>query len=182
MGDIKPSPDKCRLFFGLLAANHELLEKARARLARDYSPVDYESAVIPFTFSKYYDAEMGGQLLRQWISTERLIHITELPDIKQHTNRLETLYVENEKRRVNIDPGYVNLAKVVLATTKDYEHRLYIRDGIFEEVTLHFRRAHGFVAWPWTYPDYQSETACQFFAEVRNALVLAGEAVAGETL
>jgi hypothetical protein len=170
MGEIHQQQPGVKLFVGLLAANEELLQMARRRLALDFSPVDHESPVIPFTYSDYYNEEMGDTLLRQWISLTEPIHITELPGIKIFTNRLETLYSREGRRAINIDPGYVTLGKVVLATTKDYDHRLYVRDGIFEEVTLHYRRTKGFLPWPWTYPDYKCETALEFFQQTRRIL------------
>lgn len=170
MGIAKPNLPKVTLFFGLLAASDALLEEGRRRLERDFSPIDMQSKVLTFTQSNYYEREMGAALLRQWVSTILPIAVTELVGIKHWTNRLEMLYADNGMRKLNIDPGYVALPKVVLATTKDYDHRIYVRDGIYEEVTLHYRRGHGWLPWPWTYPDYSTEEALEFFTRVREQL------------
>ncbi|MCX7019041.1 MAG: DUF4416 family protein [bacterium] len=171
MGEIRKEPPRGKLFFGLLGVSDEMLELARRRLAVDFSPVDCASAVIPFTHTNYYQREIGQALLRQWIAMSGTILLAELPDFKLHTNSLEKLFAEGGGRRVNIDPGYITLSKVVLATTKDYDHRICTGNGIFEEVTLHYRRsAGGFVPWPWTYPDYATETARAFFLAARALL------------
>ena len=102
---------------------------------------------------RYYEPTMGPGLRKQLWAFERHIDPAALPDIKHHTNDLElALAAESprpEPRPINLDPGYLTLAKLVLATTKDQAHRLYLRDGIFAEVTLHFRD-WGFQPWPWT--------------------------------
>lgn len=147
-----------------------MLRTVQVRLALDFSSIDIRSDVIGFSYSDYYTQEMGSGLLRQWVSTSAAIEMTELVAIKHFTNRLEQLFARQGARTVNIDPGYATLAKVVLATTKDYDHRLYIGNGIYEEVTLHYRRKVGFESWPWTYPDYKSDTALEFFSRVRQTL------------
>ena len=113
---------------------------------------------------------MGPNLLRKFLAFERLIDPGELASAKVFTNRLEEKSAgggSDGRRAVNLDPGYITLAKIVLASTKDYSHRLYLADGIFAEVTMHYAGGR-FNAWPWTYPDYQSEAYCEFFESLRN--------------
>ncbi|MCX7625545.1 MAG: DUF4416 family protein [Candidatus Sumerlaeaceae bacterium] len=160
-----------KLFFGLIATDEAWLEQARARIAYDFSPISKFSKVLPFDQTTYYEKEMGIGLVRQWIAVKSLVCPEQLVEIKRYTNRLERHFSEDGNRRVNFDPGYVSLSKVVLATTKDHAHRLYVGKGIYEEVTLHFRRGVGFVDWPWTYPDYRTDEARQFFLEVREELL-----------
>ena len=171
MGECRPNTEKAKLFFGLLARDEAGLDAACARLAMDFSPVELRSAVVPFDQSDYYAREMGAQLVRQWVATTDLIFMPELVDIKTHTNRLEAVFAGGGGRRINIDPGYLSLAKVVLATTKDHAHRLYVGGGIFEEVTLQYHRTGGYQPWPWTYPDYQTEIARTFFLRLRESLL-----------
>lgn len=167
---IPKTPQPVKLFFGLLASSPDRLAEATRHLTYDFSAVELSSEVIEFDLTDYYADEMGSGLLRQWVATTVPILPRELAPIKLHTNRLEALFSVQGKRTVNIDPGYVSLSKVVLATTKDYSHRIYVRDGIYEEVTLVYRRGSGFEPWPWTYPDYRSETAKRFFLAVRESL------------
>jgi len=167
---IPKTPQPVKLFFGLLANSHARLAEATRRLTYDFSAVELSSDIIEFDLTDYYEDEMGSSLLRQWVAMSIPMLPHELAPIKLHTNRIELLFSIQGKRTVNIDPGYVSLSKVVLATTKDYSHRIYVRDGIYEEVTLVYRRGSGFEPWPWTYPDYRSHTAKQFFLAVRESL------------
>jgi hypothetical protein len=163
----------CR-FAGLLAANEEQLAAARFELAQWYGKIDDASAVIPFSFTKYYDEEMGPNLLRQWVRFESLFSPEHLAKCKLETNMAETLLArqfggrEKSLRPINIDPGYVHRYKVILATTKDHSHRVYIAEGIYGEVTLHWHQ-NRWTAWPWTYADYQSDAAQGFFVKARAA-------------
>ena len=140
--------------------------------AADYSlmifgAVDLESPPIDFAFTDYYRAEMGSALSRFWISFGPLCSAEELAGMKIVTNRIEEHYcTERGGRRCNIDPGLVSLHSLVLATTKPAAHRIYLRDGIYAEVTLTFHR-QTFQPLPWTYPDYRTETAREFFMAVR---------------
>jgi hypothetical protein len=125
---------------------------------------------IPFSWSEYYSSEMGGDLHKVYISYENLVDRAELPSIKLFTNNIEGELAENNKRKVNIDPGYISRDKVVLATTKDFYHRLYLSDGIYGEVTLHYKRGQ-YRFFSWTYPDYRQLNIYQFFEKARSSLV-----------
>jgi hypothetical protein len=135
----------CR-FVGLLAGSQDQLATARFELAQWYGKIDDASDVLPFTFTQYYDGEMGKNLLRQWVRFEALFNPEHLAKCKLETNMAETLLARQfadkgaatPQRPVNIDPGYVHRYKVILATTKDHSHRVYIAEGIFAEVTLHW--------------------------------------------
>jgi hypothetical protein len=113
---------------------------------------------------------MGQSLLRRFISIVNLIDQVELPTIKIQTNLLEKLFARPEgSRQVNIDPGYLTFSKVILATTKDYTHRLYLGKKIYGEVTLQYKGGEkSFCPWEWTYPDYREPVAINFFNELRN--------------
>lgn len=164
-----------RLFAGLLSGDADLLRRTRQVLARRYGPIDLESEVWPFTDTDYYREAMGASLLRQFVSFERLIRPDDLAEIKLTTNRLEDELAEERlafgiARPVNIDPGYIDLAKVVLATTKDRAHRIYVGSGICAEVTL-YRENEAWQASPWTYRDYKRPEYHGFFDEVRGRLM-----------
>jgi len=168
------APQPVKLFAGLLAGDPDLLRRARQLLARRFGPVDAESDVWPFDQTDYYEVEMGPHLQRWFISFEPLIGADQLVSIKHETNALEqeiaAQCLESEIRRpVNIDPGYVDLTKLVLATTKDRGHRLYLSHGIYAEVTLQYVGG----AWqtqPWTYPDYARPEVHAFFVRLRERL------------
>ncbi|MCX7718255.1 MAG: DUF4416 family protein [Candidatus Sumerlaeaceae bacterium] len=170
MGHARVMHDKVKLFFGILASSEDLIPEAGRRLGLDFSEVEDESPVTVFSHTDYYAKEMGSRILRKWFSVRLPIFPDELVDIKQHTNLLEQVYADDGHRRLNLDPGYVSASKVVLASTKDHAHRIYVGRGIYEEVTLHYRRGIGFEPWPWTYPDYRTPEALAFFEKVRVRL------------
>lgn len=166
MGRIaKPQPVK--LFIGLLARSEDLLPLAERLLANKFGPVDHRSPVIPFSQTDYYRRELGPDIKRQFLGFRRLVKPDDLPKIKVFTNRLEKRLSDRQGRQVNLDPGILDQAKVVLATTKDFTHRLYLSLGIWAEVTLHYAGGR-WQSWPWTYPDYQTEAYQQVFAELRR--------------
>jgi hypothetical protein len=173
MGEIRTVTPPAKLIFGILANSEPNRVECLQRLTKEFGALDHQSRVEPFTFTDYYFDEMGEILYRQYISSERLIELDDLPQIKHRTNQIEVEMMQaieggKQRRQVNIDPGYLTQAKLVLATTKDYNHRVYVSDGIFAEVTLHFRRPEGFQPFPWTYPDYTRPEVCQFFNKVRD--------------
>ena len=173
MGRPRPAPP-VKLICGLLSGDVDLLRRARQLLVRRFGPHDLESAIWPFDHTDYYAEEMGPGLQRQFISFERLIRPDLLAEIKHDTNALEEelsrqCMALGILRPVNLDPGYVDLSKLVLATTKDRSHRIYVGQRIFAEVTLHFV-AGRWQTWPWTYPDYQRPEYHAFFTQVRERL------------
>jgi len=173
MGTAKPARP-AKLIVGMLSNDVDLLHRARQLLSRLFGPVDLESDLWPFDVTDYYEPEMGPGLQRQFLSFEALIQPGRLAHIKHTTNDLEARIcrecaVPPEFRRVNLDPGYVTLGKLVLATTKDRAHRVYLAEGIYAEVTLRFEKGQ-WRAWPWTYPDYAADTYHAFLTRVRQRL------------
>ena len=169
MGSIRPF-NPVKLFVGVLVSDSTWIPKVEQTLSEEFGSVDLRSETIPFTFSDYYRRETGGSILRIFFSFERLIEAEQLPASKHKTNSLETSLAtepSNVTRPVNLDPGYVEHSKVVLASTKNFYHRIYLGRGIFGEVTMHFKNT-GFQFFPWTYPDYQSLEYQKFFLELRS--------------
>ncbi|MBI3328049.1 MAG: DUF4416 family protein [Nitrospinae bacterium] len=136
-----------------------------------YGRIDLETAPLPFGATRYYEPEMGSQLQKILWSFETLIAPDDLARVKRETNTLERACASWDghtwRRCVNLDPGYVDLAKLVLATTKDRQHRLYLGQGMYGEVTLRFTAGH-FLPWEWTYPDYRTPAYLTFFEAVRR--------------
>lgn len=166
MGTIK-QPEPVKLIVGMISGSPELFGMAQNRLKEKFGEVDFISPILPFDTTDYYCEEMGTGLQRRFISFKRLIDPCELADIKIFTNLLEEDFSLNLKRRINLDPGYISLSKLVLATTKDHQHRIYLRDGIYAEVTLRFK-AERFQTWEWTYPDYQTQAYREIFLHIRK--------------
>ncbi|MBC7234192.1 MAG: DUF4416 family protein [Chloroflexi bacterium] len=166
MGKIK-EPPPVKLIASIFTADETLLAVARGALANRFGPIDYQSELLPFNHTTYYAREFGEGLVRQIIAFAELIPPDRLAEIKRITNDLEMTWAVEGRRRVNVDPGYVSLGKLVLATTKDYSHRIYLGQGIYAEVTLQYR--HGaFHPWEWTYPDYASPRYIEIFTEIRR--------------
>src|SRR5262245_32632835 len=163
-----------KLFIGVLVSSSKSIPEVERRLTALYGPIDHRSDLIPFDFTDYYEPEMGDLIDRVLFSFERLIEADQLPEIKRQTNGLEeelasTLKTPQAKRPVNLDPGYVEQAKVVLASTKNFYHRIYLGGGVFGEVTMHFKN-NTYQFFPWTYPDYQSKDYQEFFLRARQIL------------
>ena len=172
MGDIS-LPDPVKLIVGMLSARRELLAEAAQRLGAEYGPIDLTSEVIDFDFTHYYDQQMGRPLLRQFVAFERLISPDQIAPIKLATNRLEAQFAAaaraGAQRPVNLDPGYVAESKLVLASVKDYAHRIYLRDGIYAEATLRYA-AGRWAAGKHTFPDYASGAYDAFLTDARRRL------------
>ena len=169
MGSIRAF-NPVKLFVGVLLANEDDVAGVESELSSTYGPIDHRSPVLPFTFTDYYRQETGDHISRVFFSFERLIEGDQLPEIKCHTNALEETFAAagaSVKRPVNLDPGYLENSKIVLASTKNFYHRIYLGRGIFGEVTMHFRNG-AFEFFQWTYPDYKSPEYQAFFMELRT--------------
>jgi len=168
MGKIKKHPP-VKLIMGMIAADADLFSSVEALLSQKFGRVDFLSDVMPFDYTDYYIKEMGADLTRKFVSFEKLIQPQEIVEIKYATNELEKefLHPDASQRQVNLDPGYVSAAKLVLASTKDHIHRIYLRDGIYAEITLRMENK-SFRSWQWTYPDYRSEEYISIFNEIRR--------------
>ena len=154
----------------------EVIRRARDILHDRYGPIVLDSPAFDFVETHYYDGQMGQGLTKQFFAFERLIQVEALAGIKIATNAIEREFASQSEwaadktgvaRPVNLDPGYLNAGKWVLATTKDQAHRLYLGQGIYAEVTLRFERGE-FVPWPWTYPNYRREDYRAFFRSARS--------------
>ncbi|HKA54354.1 MAG TPA: DUF4416 family protein [Candidatus Binatia bacterium] len=160
-------PQPVKLLVALLAADPELLTTVTRQLQQSYGAVDLESGVFPWNTTDYYREEMGENLLRKFVTFARLISPEELVRIKLETNAVElALSSPSSSRRVNLDPGYLDATKLVLASTKNQAHRLYLLQGIYAEVTLlyHHGAFHPFI---YTYADYRWPETHAFLRQVR---------------
>ncbi len=132
-----------------------------------FGPTDWVSPALFFDKSRYYESEMGWPLHRRFVSFTELIDPASLVDIKLKTNELESQYAEGGKRRVNIDPGYVALERVVLATGKNYAHRIYLGKGIYGDLTLIYKKG-SYRPLEWTYKDYAGPEIIGYLNEIRR--------------
>jgi hypothetical protein len=152
----------------VMSTEPELIASAVESLAQELGPVDLTSPVYFFDFSDYYRAEMGHGLVKKFVSFRQLRLPDFLAPLKRRTAACERLRKSGHAgRQVNLDPGYWSDAKLVLASTKNYSHRIAIGRRVFAEVTLRVN-AGRLETFDWTYPDYRSPLALSFFGEVRK--------------
>ena len=160
-----------KLVFSLFAKEAALINETLEILSSAYGQPDFISAILPFDYTDYYCAEMGHGLVRRFVTMEKLIRPEELPDIKLATNAIEDNLSSNVQRRINIDPGYISKANLILATGKSYTHRPYLRDGIYADLTLVYQ-GKKFCSLPWTYPDYADEKQLLMLGKIRDKYLL----------
>jgi len=158
------TPEK--LVMGILTSLPDAGEALQPLLEEQWGRIDYYSAPIPFTFTHYYDQEMGGALVRRFASFERLVDPSCLSRVKLQSNGLEERLRVGSARRVNLDPGLMALSRFSLATTKESAHRIPLAEGIYAEVTLLYSKG-GFRPLDWTYPDFRSEVYLSVLNEIR---------------
>ena len=171
MGSIQPVRPVL-LIAAVFSRHQEVIAQAKALLEERLGPLALQSEPFAFDQTDYYTASMGPGLRKQFFAFRELIDPGKLPSLKLQTNRWEEELAASgryeESRVVNIDPGYLNLSKLVLASTKDHAHRIYLGKGIYAEVTLHYKRETGWTPWPWTYPDYRRGEYHAFFDRCRQ--------------
>jgi len=176
MGRLTPATP-VKLFVGMITGQPNLFDEVRRPLIERFGPVDSESPVYPWNHTTYYEKELGPDLKRRFLFFKPPVPPETLPDIKHFTNEVEHQWVRTtdggDLRRINLDPGYIAPSKVVLATTKDYSHRIYLRDGIYAEVTLMYQ-GKSFAPLPHTYPDFRSEDYIALFNQARKSLLKSG--------
>ena len=161
------APKPAKLVIGLIMKDRELFEPLGVELSAGFGSVDMVSSWMPFDYTSYYETEMGTPLFRRLLTYKKLINQDELPEIKLATNRLEQSVAQSGRRRVNIDPGYLLYERFVLASGKNFSHRIYIGSGIYADLTLIYQRG-GFEKLPWTYPDYADQPMLEFLTRIRR--------------
>jgi hypothetical protein len=156
-----------KLVISLLMNDKAALLEVTHEMMSTFGAIDMISGWMDFDYTDYYAAEMGSPLHRRMLVFKTLIAQDALPQIKLRTNALEDRLAEDGRRSVNIDPGYLLMERFVLATGKNYAHRIYIGSGIFADLTLIFKQGD-FQTLPWTYPDYGDAPMRSFLKHARR--------------
>jgi hypothetical protein len=146
------------------------LKDIAAQLEGSFGQTDAQLSPFPFTFTNYYQPEMGEPLFRSIIAFRELQPRQRLVSAKLATNELESEWQTGGKRSVNLDPGLITRENFLLATCKNFSHRIYLDNGIFADLTLIFQQGQ-FCSLPWTYADYQVESVRHWLAEQRRRLL-----------
>lgn len=167
---IPAEPTPAKLIIGIFTGEKKCFSSVAKELVTKFGMADITSQWIPFNYTSYYASEMGGGLFRRIMSFETLIGQDELSEIKLFTNEIEKRHAESGNRIVNIDPGYMLPSRFILATGKDYAHRVYIGKGIYADLTLMFGKG-GVQTLPWTYPDYADKSIISYLECVRNKYI-----------
>jgi hypothetical protein len=170
MGKIR-TPLPVKLVVSVLTSVPNLLEEAAALLAGHYGPVDSRSETFPFDLTSYYNRQMGTPISRTFFAFAELIEPSAIARIKAETNVLEEQIAKSSTvvpRPANLDPGYLDQAKIILASTKDFSHRVYLSGGIYAEVTLYYQNGE-WKCLPWTFPDFRTGRYNPFFSTLRVA-------------
>lgn len=160
-------PKPAKLISSLISPSDDLIHFALEIMGERLGEIDFKSPPLPFHWTTYYDREMGKGLMRRLVSFRELVPREELVRIKLWTNRLEELFSQNGKRRLNVDPGYITQHHLILATTKEAPHRPYLGEGIYADLTLIYRYGK-FEPLRWTYPDYASEEMRKMLEGIRR--------------
>jgi hypothetical protein len=153
----------------------DALADSLSRLERRFGPVQFETMDLPCSEEKRYVEEMGANLMRRFFSFEQLVPRDSLPALKKTCTKIESMYADHVEghffRTVNVDPGILTPDNLVMATHHEYNHRIYLSDGVFAEMQLVHSRGQ-FVRLPWTGADYCHEEAIEFFLRVRESFSL----------
>ncbi len=156
-----------KVFAAIIWAGNAPRHKVIATMEKEWGEVDYFSKKVPFNFTTYYAAEMGTELVRELISFQTLMSAAALPGLKHTAIAVEEQFLVDNKRCVNIDVGYLDFHKVVLASTKSGRHKIYMSEGIWADLTLMYREAE-FTSFDWTFPDFKAGIYNSILEEIRQ--------------
>ncbi len=168
-------PPLVKLICGMISADETLFGRADAMLVEEFGPIDIASETMNFDFTHYYDSQMGSPLLRRFVAFQRLVEPDRIAPAKVATNRMEQQIADScgganrPTRPINLDPGYIESSKLVLASMKNFSHRIYLGSGVYAEVTLMYHKGR-WDALGWTFPDYGSGRYDSFLTEARRLL------------
>ena len=163
--------DKVKLISSLFSPDKSVIDRVVVQMSEIFGPIEWSSPEMFFDRTRYYAREMGWPLHRRFVSFEELISPEVLVEVKLKTNEIENEYIAGVNRRINIDPGYISPERLILATGKNYIHRVYLSKGIYADLTLIFKRG-GFMPLEWTYRDYSDPEMIEYFNELRKTYMV----------
>ena len=166
MGKIKKSLP-VKLISSIIYNNENLINNVLSELENSIGQIDFTTEPFVFNHTDYYNNEMGVNLQRRFIIFKELFNRDNIYTIKILTNQIEDKFSIENKRQINLDPGYISLENFILFTTKNYTHRIYLSSGIFADLTLIYENRQ-FNKLPWTYPDYASKEIRDFLQKIRD--------------
>lgn len=173
-------PTKGRPIVSIIYSSLDALAESLKALERKFGPVQYETLEIDCNKTEMYTEEMGSELLRRFFSFERLAERGWLVEMKKICHKIEPNFADQtagyDFRTVNIDPGILTPSNLTMASHRELNHRVYLKDGVYAELALIYARGQ-FRRLPWTNPDYCQGEAIEFFMRVHESFELAESAV-----
>ncbi len=160
-------PAQVKLIASIIAGDKNIIKPILSNLQERFGDIDFISEKMEFNHTNYYNDEIGENLFRKMVSFDKLICPSDLAAIKIFTNSIENQYADNGKRKTNIDPGYIAMEKFVLASCKNFSHRIYLSEGVYADLTLIYKR-NNFQALEWTFPDYAKEWMITLLKSLRE--------------
>ena len=168
---VPQTPRHAKLVIGIITLELKIVDSLVAEFESHFGQIDLVSSWMRFNYTSYYEPEMGSPLFRRVFAFKPLISQGDLSAFKLTTNQIEDQHSHQGRRRVNIDPGYMLRERFVLASGKNFSHRIYIGEGIYADLTLIYEKG-SFRKLPWTYPDYSDDGMLKFLEQVRNKYIL----------
>jgi hypothetical protein len=156
-----------KAFVAALGADTAAMAEAVEVMADTQGPIDLRSQPFPFDHTDYYVTEMGGPLVRQFFAFERLMDPARLAALKHLAARVEEAFSVDSKRRVNLDPGYLDYGKLVLASYKYGGQKVLLCEGVYADVTLLYGKGR-FQPFAWTFPDFADGRYQDFLLRLRR--------------
>ncbi len=166
MGEIIKS-EPVKYFCGIIFNDAGDLTSVKKELSGNFGEIDSEFGPVHFKWTDYYNAEMGSELQKAFVSFKDLRQKEAAPDFKIASNEIEQKFMKDSARNVNLDPGYIEMSKLILMTTKNFSHRIFIGKDIYAEVTLILRNGR-WDSLDWTYPDFKSPEYIEYFKKLRE--------------
>ena len=159
---------KAVLIIACMYKAHECYEKTLLLLTKKFGKESHISEEFDFSYSNYYSKEMGDNLKKKIIVFEKMIARDDLVKAKKITDKIEINLSENDRRNINLDPAILTLENFILATNKNFTHRIFLSKNVFADLTLIYQKKKGYTSLPWTYSDYSSEPIKNFLNDTRK--------------
>ncbi|MCL1926096.1 MAG: DUF4416 family protein [Syntrophorhabdaceae bacterium] len=163
-------PPSGKLVISSIFRDENILPTLLPLLSEAVGEVCFAGPLLPFDRTEYYHAEMGKPLFRRFFAASALVSRDALPEIKIRMEEIEQKFSKDGQRIVNLDPGLLTPENFVLATGKNFSHRIYLCNGVFADLTLIFQKGE-YRSLPWTYPDYASLEIRSLLKELRGSLL-----------
>jgi len=162
-------PAPARLVISSIFKDERILDAVLPLVSESVGELCPAGPLLAFDRTDYYHAEMGKPLFRRFFTAQTMVSRDALPKIKIRMEDIEREFSREGRRSVNLDPGLLSLENFILATGKNFSHRVYLGEGVFADLTLIFQKGE-YRPLPWTYPDYASPEIRHILKELRGDL------------